>query len=95
MNPGVLALMIPIIAITGGLIAGIVQSLTKHQRQMAEIMRGTGQQANNQLLAEIQALRNEVASLKDRVNSVAIASDTATALQPPSIPQNIADRLQQ
>lgn len=94
MEPGTLALLIPIVAILGGIVSGIVSSLTKHQRQMAEIMRGTSQNNNSQVLSELQALRSEVSVLRDRVNAVAIASDQSTAIQPPNLPDDVAQRLQ-
>lgn len=93
MNPESFALMIPIVAIVGGIGAGIVQTMAKHQRQMAEIMRGTAQNSNAQLVAEIQALRNEVELLKDRVNSAAIAADMPASVSPPTLPEGLAQRL--
>lgn len=69
--------MIPIVAI-----------LTSHQRKMAELLHGSGQQ----LLPspEIEALRREVLELKQIVHQQTIAIDSIRQLPPPSV----ADRFE-
>lgn len=67
MDPGMIGVFIPIVAILiGGLIA-VVTMLTNHQRKMAELYR---QDHMNQpgLVDEIRAMRGEMAELRDRVN---------------------------
>ena len=67
MDPGMIGVFIPIVAILiGGLIA-VVTMLTNHQRKMAELYR---QDNMNQpgLVDEIRAMRGEMADLRDRVN---------------------------
>lgn len=65
-------LLVPLAAIV--LIFGIpiVAILTSHQRKMAELIHGKGG-VNTQ--AEVHALRQEVAILKDRVNQTLLANE--------------------
>lgn len=90
---GILVYMIPIVAIVGGITAGIVRSMMKHQQEMARLMREQPQ-AVAAATAEVDALRREVLELRDRVNTLAIHSDTAVpVVTPPAIPTNIEQRL--
>lgn len=77
-----LIFMIPIIAI-----------LTNHQQKMAKLIHGNQgeNQVNGAILQELQALRAEVAHLKEIVNQQALAVDDLRSL-PRS---NVADRLNQ
>lgn len=76
MSPGVLALLIPIVAVlTGGAIA-VTAILTKHQRHMAEMMRRDREEAQAGLVsAEVDDMRRELQDLRDRVNQQAIEQD--------------------
>lgn len=96
LDAGSLGVLIPLSAIVLGITSGIVANLTKHQRQMAEIMRGTGNRIHedSRLVEEIRALRSEVSDLKDRVNAVAIASDRPASQVPPNLPDDVVNRLQ-
>jgi hypothetical protein len=58
----------------------IVAVLVNHQRKMAELIHRDRQQASPELVAEMRALRLEVAVLTDRVNQVAIGVDRQTPL---------------
>ena len=78
---GILALGIPIIA----LMIPIVAILTKHQREMAILLAQRGGTTN----AETEALRREVAELKDLVRQQTIALDG----RPPMPPVDVVDRL--
>lgn len=70
-DPGAIAVLIPVVAIViGGLIA-ITTMLTNHQRKMAEIMRKDVQ--NPDLVNEVRAMRQEMAELRDRVNQQALS----------------------
>ncbi len=69
-------ILIPIVAIIFGCMIPIVRILTKHQKEMAELMHG-GQSSNlNALFQETQMLRNEVAMLRQTVNDHHMAIDT-------------------
>ena len=85
---GMLAICIPIIA----LIIPIVAILTRHQRQMAEIVH---QPRNNalppELISEIHALRQEVSMLRERVNQQTITIDSLGGRLPAA---EIAQRLE-
>jgi len=72
---GVIALMIPIVAIVmifGIPIAGI---LTHHQRKMAEMIHNRNQENNPQMQSEIHQLRQEVSYLREMLNEQQIALD--------------------
>lgn len=68
MNPGVIALMIPILA----LMIPIVALLTKHRQQMAELMRNDRQVQGD---SRIDALQRDMADLKDLLHQQTIALD--------------------
>lgn len=72
MNPGIIALMIPIIAIL--MIFGIplIGMLTKHQQRMAELMHANG---NSALDARVDALQRDMAELKELLHQQTIALD--------------------
>lgn len=79
---GILALGIPILA----LMIPIVAILTKHQRDMAVLLAQRGGTANT---SETEALRREVAELKDLVRQQTIALDG----RPPMPPVDVVDRI--
>lgn len=92
-NPETLALMIPIVMIVLGIGASVIKNLAKHQREMAELIHGRNKVADDpQLLHEMSLLRQQVAQLNDKVNSLTIASD-----QPPALrhQEGLQDRLGQ
>lgn len=70
-----IAVFIPIIA----LLIPVVAILTKHQKEMAMVIRDTQNQgANNvlpQIMHELQALRTEVSTMKQQLNDVTLAVD--------------------
>ena len=68
MNPGIIALMIPIVA----LMIPIVAILTKHQKEMAELMRQDRQALGD---PRVDALQRQIADLKDLVHQQTIALD--------------------
>lgn len=74
-KPDQIAVFIPIIA----LLIPVVAILTKHQREMAMVMRDTNNQgANNvlpQIMHELQVLRAEVSTMKQQLNDVTLAVD--------------------
>lgn len=92
MGPESLVFMIPILAIVGVIGSGMVTMFLKHQRQMTELLQKQ-QSGNPVLIAEVQALRAEVAELKDRFNTMAISSDRTSQTIPPAIPDPISERL--
>lgn len=75
MNPAILGVMIPIIA----LLIPIVAIFTKHQKDMAMLMRDNQNQGMNnvmpQVMHELQALRAEVSTMKQQLNDVTLAVD--------------------
>jgi hypothetical protein len=88
-NPGVIALMIPIIIF----MIPIVAILTSHQQKMAELM---SRNRAPEGTADIDALRREVAELKQLIHQQAIAMDNLVALQTrqmPSVPDQIQARI--
>lgn len=77
LSPGTLALLIPIVAIVGSMAVGVIKYMADHQRKMAELMRGPQQSdlAVQQLAAEVQALRETVSQMNDRVNQSILAAE--------------------
>lgn len=72
--------MIPIVAI-----------LTNHQQKMAKLIHG-GQNENNMnaaLLNELQAMRTEVAQLREVVNQQALAVDDMRSFPRPNVPERL------
>ena len=55
----------------------IVAIWTKHQRKMAEIQAMRGPQIDHNVQSELQALRNEVRSLRDTTMQYDLSFDTA------------------
>ncbi|MFN3729233.1 MAG: hypothetical protein ACK4XJ_05920 [Fimbriimonadaceae bacterium] len=68
-EPGVIAVMIPIVALT----IPIVAILTAHQRKMAEIINRPG---STEAVDEIRALRSEIRELRQRVDDLTLAVDS-------------------
>ena len=65
MDPGSLAMMIPITAIVLGVGGGIVQSILKSQERRMEMRLNAQQGKNEDVTHQIDALRAEIASLRD------------------------------
>jgi hypothetical protein len=91
-----LGVLIPIIA----LCIPIVAILVKHQREMAEIMHRGANDANSEILRELQAMRAEMAQLRERVNQQAIVVDDLSGLRqnpspmaPPEVPDDVRSRI--
>jgi len=72
----VIGVMVPIVA----LMIPIVAILSRHQRQMAEIIHGRNASA---LEAEVVALREEVRALRNQVHLQSLALEARQADQPP------------
>ncbi len=73
-DPGVIAVFIPIIA----LLIPIVAILISHQQKMAQIIHGGGGPEARQ---EIEALRREVAELRQAVQNQTIAVDNLLSVR--------------
>lgn len=71
MRPEVLVFMIPISFILSGATIAIVAILSSHKRAMASRV----PLPDNEMIAEIRALRAEVADLRDKINYMAITMD--------------------
>ncbi|RYG48325.1 hypothetical protein EON79_04805 [bacterium] len=82
--PELVPLMIPILA----LMIPIVAIMTTHQRKMAEIMRDRNPIVDGQ----VDALRREVAELKQLVHQQSISIDNLVSVQTRSIP-DLRDRV--
>lgn len=74
---GVIALLIPLCAVTLMFGIPIVAILTGHQRKMAELYhnKNGNQQTDQSLIHEIRMLREEVARLNEKVNDQSLALD--------------------
>ena len=72
---GTLALLIPIIAVGAPFLMIIVGTMTKHQRQMAELYAQTAQTNAQAVDPRIDALQSQIADLKDLVHQQTIALD--------------------
>ena len=87
--PEVLVLLIPIFAILMIFGIPIVALLTGHQRKMAELYhKGV---PDSQVVHELQALRADVAELRDRVNQQMLMIDRPGSVQPPGLGQTDPD----
>lgn len=73
MHPDQLALMIPIIAV----FIPIVAIVTSHQRKLAEINAQRGVTLPANIKTELEALRNEVAMLRDTTTRFDMSFDAA------------------
>jgi hypothetical protein len=87
MNPGVIAMAIPILA----LMIPIVAILTRHQRSMAELIHS--RHATNP--AELEAIRQEIRELRTILHSQTIAlDDIRSQSQAPMADPSIQKRLE-
>ena len=91
---GVLAIMIPIVAIlTGGMIA-VAPIMTKHQRHMSELV--SKQHSEPGILEELQQLRRELQSMRSEINSVTIAvDDLKTSALPSASSRDINKKMEE
>ncbi len=78
MNPENLGVLIPIIAVGGPFLMIIVGTMTKHQRQMAELYARNAQVAD----PRVDALQRELAEIKDLVYRQTIALDRLATSAP-------------
>lgn len=87
--------LIPIFAIMMVFGIPMVAILTAHQRKMAELIHGKQQQANDlgPLVNEVQALRQEVYELRQRMNEQQIALDDLRDSAMRGTPPTMAERL--
>jgi|SRR5579885_2732283 len=85
--PGTIAVMIPIVA----LLIPIIRTLTRHQQQMAEIIHSR----QGAPAAELEAIRQELQSLRMQMNQHTIALDDLRSQQQslPKPPSTVQDRL--
>jgi len=76
----IMIFMIPIIAI-----------LTSHQQKMAKLIHGnqSENQMNAAILQELQAMRAEVAHLREVVNQQALAVDDIRTYPRPTVPERL------
>jgi hypothetical protein len=84
----ILSLGIPILA----LLIPVVAILTAHQRRMAELMHERS--AEPGMARELQALRDEVRELRQRVDHHTIALDGVGSTPMPVVPPPIVERTQ-
>src|ERR1044071_876705 len=73
MSPDTLALMIPIVA----LLIPVVAIITRHQQKLAEMRYQGGGAVESNVLASIQALRNEMQDLRDTTTRYDLSFDAA------------------
>ena len=66
-GPEILALLIPLAAVVGGISLAILGMFSSHQRKMAEIMQRNAGPEVDELTHEVRKLRVEVAQLKTRI----------------------------
>ena len=91
LDPGVIGVFIPIVAMmVGGLIA-VTRMFTNHQRQMAELMRRDVQ--NPDLTAEIRAMRQEMAEIRNRVNQQTLMIESRPTARPER--QEVSERIRE
>lgn len=86
LEPGQLALMIPIVAI----MIPIVALLTKHQQRMAELVHGS--QANSSSV-EVMQLREEVRRLRDDVSQLTLIVESQNRGLPNGTTDEIKNRI--
>lgn len=96
LRPEIIGPLIPIVA----LCIPIVAILVKHQQRMAELMQQGSQNNNSEILRELQAMRAEMAQLRERVNQQAIVVDDLSGLRqnpspmtPPAVPDDVRSRI--
>jgi hypothetical protein len=82
--------LIPLVAIAGAFAIPIVALLIGHQRKMAELIHGahSREAIGEPLLAELRALRSEVAQLRDMVNTNIVRSDLPQVSRPEDLRLN-------
>jgi hypothetical protein len=78
LRPEILALLIPMLALLIPIVAILVGTLTKHQKDMAEIKARTGNTGtNDEVLKEVKAMRAEMAELRDTTTKFDMSFDAA------------------
>ena len=82
-------LLVPLLAIGGGLLIPIVAIMAKHQRKMAELYRRNAQLSVD---PRFEALQQDVTDLKDLVHRLTIAVDrTGTPLPLPDVQARVGE----
>ena len=71
----ILVLSIPIIAIIGGIIASVIKRIIEFKEKQLEMQAGMGRGANQDLLRQIEELRQEVSQLRDTSTSYDLTID--------------------
>jgi hypothetical protein len=89
-DPGVVGVFIPVVAIlVGGMIA-VTKMFTAHQREMAQLVR---RDVNSPDLAtEIKAMRHELVELRDRVNQQTIMLESRPLGGPTELKERMTDQ---
>jgi hypothetical protein len=77
MDPSTLVFMIPITAIVLGIGSGIVKSILASQERRLEIRMNAQQGQSEQVAQQLQALRAEVATLRDTSHQFDVSFDEA------------------
>jgi hypothetical protein len=72
MDPGQIAVMIPIVALS----IPIIAIWTKHQQKMAEIKASVGQGLSSDVQAKLDALQRQIIELKDQSSRFDLALDS-------------------
>lgn len=92
LDPGIIGVFIPIVAILVGGAIAITRMFTAHQKEMAEMMRVHSDQPA--LVDELRAMRAEMVVLRDRVNQQTLMMEstdrrtTSTA----EVPQRLSEQ---
>jgi hypothetical protein len=75
MDPGVIASLVPIVAIVGGISAGIIKRYLGYKERELELRFQSGQAADSDLARQIQELRKEIAQLRDTSTAYDLSID--------------------
>ena len=76
MDPATLALMIPITAIVGGSITGVIKLFLAHRERALQIQLQLRQTGNSGLEAQFAALKDDMARLRDTCTSYDLSIDS-------------------
>lgn len=87
MNPGIIALMIPIMALA----IPIVAILVNHQQRMAQIIHESSKGRLGD--ADVAALRDEIRALREAVNEQALAIESVRDLRVPDVQDRLRSKV--
>jgi TolA-binding protein len=76
-DPGVIALSIPIVAIGGGFLTAIVATLAKHQQKMAELRLRSRAGVPEELQAQIREIKQQMNEIRDTGTRFDMSFDAA------------------